>query len=557
VGTNRSRPFDNIVCIGLDGATFDVIDGMIDRGRLPHLGKLLSTGVRASLDSTVPPLSAPAWVSFMTGQNPGRHGVFHFRAMERGKLGAGLIGSWAVQGKTIFDHASRAGLKVVAFGVPMTYPPWPLHGTVVSGFPTPDPRVTYSEPGDVGARIGPLLKLSAAGQLTAGIETQVENLDYYQQRCTENVVELLNQERPHLLCYVNSVTDWMAHKFWRYSDPSAPGFEPYAVEGGSLVEHFYEQADASVGEVLAAAEGNTLVVVLSDHGMGPRSTMRFSTNAWLEDMGLLARPLGEQARAVVPEVFEALRERIPNKTALKQWLWAKAPVLRSLMQRSAGALPNYGGPIDWARTRAYRVGVHNLVEGVNVNLQGREPQGSVSEDDYEDVRTAVLRAARELIETGNEGDVFEGAYRREELFWGEYAHLAPDIVLVLKPTYEFAPGTSRQVISEVSPHRLKRSSANHRSDGILIMAGTGVHQGLVLDDVSLLDVPTTILWALGVELPKDVDGRVLMEAFERDLIESHPPKWTAELRENSANGGVYTQEEARQMEAHLRDLGYL
>src|SRR5918911_5639420 len=155
-----SRPFDKVICIGLDGATFDVIDPLVRRGRLPTLSGLLSAGTRAELRSTVPALSAPAWVSFMTGMNPGRHGVFHFRTMTRGALGSDLVGSWMYRGRKIFDEASRGGLRVSAFRVPMTYPPWPVNGVMVSGFPTPDPQTNFTYPETLGPRIGPLLRLT-------------------------------------------------------------------------------------------------------------------------------------------------------------------------------------------------------------------------------------------------------------------------------------------------------------------------------------------------------------------------------------------------------------
>jgi predicted AlkP superfamily phosphohydrolase/phosphomutase len=551
-----ARPFRKVICVGLDGATFDVIDPLVERGEVPCLSKLLGTGVRARLFSTVPPLSAPAWVSFMTGLNPGRHGVFHFRAMERGSLGAGLVGSWAYRGRTIFDHACRAGLSVVAFGVPMTYPAWPVNGVMVSGFPTPDPRMTYSEPPEIGERIGSLTKLGPGAAMVAGVDAQVDNFDFHERRASEAVVELLADQDPDLLCYVDSVTDWMAHKFWRYSDPTAPGYEPLTTASGTLVEHFYEQADRSLADILEVAPEDALTIVLSDHGMGRRSTRRFSTNAWLAELGLLARPAQGGVRAIVLAALERLRDRLPNKTALKQLLWKKAPSLRALLRRSAGALPNYAGPIDWSRTSAYRVGMHDLVEGVNVNLAGREAHGCVAADDYEPLRDRIIAEAVALVDPATGSKVVEAAHRREDLYSGEHAHLAPDVVLITNPEYEFGPGTATCVFTTVVPSRLRRSSANHRPDGILVMSGPGVREGVKLGDVSLLDVPPTILWALGLEVPEEMDGRVLTEAFDDDLLARHPVTRGA-AQSDGAWVGVYSPEEAKQLEAHLEDLGYL
>ncbi len=282
-----------MVCVGLDGATFDVIDPMVAAGRLPTLAKLLSNGTRAALRSVVPPLSAPAWVSFMTGTNPGQHGVYHFRTLERDGIGSTLVGSWAYKGTTIFDRASAAGRRTLAFRVPMTYPAWPINGAMIAGFPTPDPRTTYSEPAEVGQRIGPLVEMNAMKSMVSSVKDQAANFDFYLQRSTDAIVELLGETDYDFFCYVNSVTDWIAHKFWRFSDVEAPAYEPYPVDGGgTLLESFYEKVDDSLGRILDAAPDDALVLILSDHGTGRRSTARFDTAAWLSELGLFAAPAG-------------------------------------------------------------------------------------------------------------------------------------------------------------------------------------------------------------------------------------------------------------------------
>ncbi|MGH8884936.1 MAG: alkaline phosphatase family protein [Egibacteraceae bacterium] len=545
-----SRPFPKVVCIGLDGATFDVIDPLIAQGRLPTLAKLISSGVRARLASVVPPLSAPAWTSFMTGVNPGQHGVFHFRAMEESGVGERMVGSWAYRGRTIFDYASAAGLRVVSFRVPMTYPAWSVNGVMVSGFPTPDPRTTFSEPPEVGRRIGPLLKLSPARSMVASVEAQAENFSYYLERSTAALVQLLEAGDVELFCYVNSITDWVAHKFWRYSDPGAPGYEPYAYEGGTLVESFYEKSDASLGAILDAAPDDALVIILSDHGTGRRSELRFDTSAWLSDLGLLARAPRRQGRKAASLIVEWIKDVAPKK----YWLWRHAP---TAVRRTVGALGAQGDTVDWAASRAYRVRVDHHVEGVNVNLAGRGPHGWVPEAEFEAIRDQVVEAARELVDPATGAKVVEGAYRREELYRGDHAHLAPDVVLILNPTYEFGPSTDQRAFSRVAESRLRRSSATHRPDGILTITGPGTREGVDLGHASLLDVPATIMWALGMDVPQDMDGRVLTEAFDDSVTASHAVRRGAgRLQEAEAAGG-YSAEEEEQLAAHLEELGYL
>jgi predicted AlkP superfamily phosphohydrolase/phosphomutase len=544
-----SPPFRKVVCIGLDGATFDVIDPLVAQGRLPTLSKLLNNGVRARLMSVVPPLSAPAWVSFMTGTNPGRHGVFHFRAMEEGKLGTDLVGSWAYRGRTIFDLASRAGLSVAAFRVPLTYPPWPLNGVMVSGFPTPEPLRTYSEPPEVGARIGPLLQLSGMRSMIADFDDQVDNFNFYLDRSTEALVELMSGGDFDLFCYVNSITDWIAHKFWRHSDPSAPGYEQRRIHDATPLEYFYERTDASLGALLEAAPQDALIAVLSDHGTGPRSPRRFNTNAWLAEEGLLVRAEGQQMRRLASKGLEWAKDVVPKK----YWLWRHSP---EVLRRSAGALRAYGGAVQWERSKTYGVRVDHHVDGVNVNLAGREPHGIVPERDYEAVRDEVIATARTVVDPTTGARVLEGAYRREELYDGEHSKLAPDVVLIADPAYEFGIGAERRVFSTVSVGRLGRSSATHRPDGILCLTGKGVRAGSDLGRAGLLDVPATLLWSLGLDVPETFDGRVLTDAFEDEVARAHPVT-RVQAGHDDGDVGAYSAEEEEQLASHLQDLGYL
>lgn len=541
-----SAPFRKVVCVGLDGATFDVIDPMVERGKLPTLGRLLASGTRANLASTVPPLSAPAWVSFMTGMNPGRHGIFHFRSMESGALGASLVGSWTYRGRTIFDQASSAGLKVTSFRVPMTYPPWPVNGLMVSGFPTPDPKTNFSEPPEKGPELGSLFKHGVARGLAPSVEDQIANFTYYLDRSTEALVDNLKNSDVDLFCYVNSVTDWIAHKFWRFSDPTAPGYEPFG--DGNLLEQFYEKTDASLGAILDAA-ADALVIVLSDHGTGKRTLARVNTGAWLKGLGLLMPASRAQGRDLASKAVQLAKDVLPKK----YWIWRHTP---GAIRKGVGNLMAEAESYDHVRSEAFPVPIDHHVEGVNVNLAGRQEEGMVPESEYEAMRDRIIAAAMDLKDPKTGEPVLEGAHRREDIYEGEHVGLAPDVILLLKPVYEFGASPGGAVFGDVSVNRVKRSSATHRPDGILVMAGPNVTAGRDLGRADLIDVPATILWALGLEVPSDVDGRVLVECFDQALVKAHPVR-RSNSGETSGPTGAYSAEEEEQLAAHLSDLGYI
>ena len=151
--------------LGLDGVTFDVVDPLIARGAMPTLAGLATRGVRARLRSTCPPVSAPAWVTFLTGKHPGKHGVFNFQNLDARRYSGfseRLVNSSYFRGGTRLDHLGRlGGIRSLAYRIPMTYPAWEIPGGgVVSGPPLPDRRRTYAAPSSVEADLGPASPLS-------------------------------------------------------------------------------------------------------------------------------------------------------------------------------------------------------------------------------------------------------------------------------------------------------------------------------------------------------------------------------------------------------------
>jgi hypothetical protein len=160
------------------------------------------------------------------------------------------------------------------------------------------------------------------------------------------------------------------------------------------------------------------------------------------------------------------------------------------------------------------------------------------------VRDAVLRAA--AVEPR-----LVGAHRREDVYRGPHAEVAPDVILELDPSYEFGAGTT------APEGRLRRSSATHRQDGILLLAGPGVREGVDLGHASLLDAPATLMWALGLDVPGVMDGRVLTDAIAPELLATHPVRIGDDSLTTTGTDAVYTDDEEAGMAAHLEELGYL
>lgn len=546
--------------IGLDGATFDLIDPLLAAGQLPHLAQLMAEGTWGRLRSVLPPNSAPAWAAFLTGKNPGRTGILNFRILDlRSYSGYAnrFASSAAFAGQTFLDALSRQGRGVLAYRVPMTYPVWPVQGVMVAGYPTPDRRRAYTFPPELGDELTPIALHSHDEILTAGVAEERRNADFEIKSTGETMTRFLQAGEQDLYVCVSGITDGYQHKFWKYIDPQHPLYDP--VEGaryGDIIAEAYRKLDGLVGRLVAQVGPDWLVMILSDHGGGPRPAKALNLNAWLQQQGWLraqagnARPLRQTARHLV----DWARFNLP----FLDWANRHLPerVRAGISEIKSGA-----GLIDWGKTRAFRVPLQYPAEGIEINLRGRQPQGIVERGaEYEAVRSAILEALRELADPEDGRPLVREAYRREEAYSGPFLEEMPDIVLLTDPAYDGGAGVDR-LITEVPLSFLARRSGDHLMEGVLILRGEGlVRRGQRVEGATITDLAPTILYALGCPIPRDMDGRVLTEALEPDLLARRPVVYGEPLGAGSGEataGHAYSDEDEAGIRKALEGLGYI
>src|SRR5829696_3348686 len=114
-----------VFVLGLDGATWDVLGPLAERGELPNLSRLMQRGASGTLASVFPPLSPVAWTAVMTGKNSGKHGIFEFLEHGHDPLRGRVNSSRAIDAKLLWEIAAQHGKKTVAGGVPLSYPARP------------------------------------------------------------------------------------------------------------------------------------------------------------------------------------------------------------------------------------------------------------------------------------------------------------------------------------------------------------------------------------------------------------------------------------------------
>ena len=391
---------NKIVIIGLDGVPLELIQRWAASGHLPTLQRLMSTGVVGSLRSTVPPTSGPSWSSFMTGMNPGKTGIYDFLYRREGTYQFPPVNASLRGGTTLWRYLSDAGYRVGVLNIPMSYPVEPVNGYMISGWMTPYQATDYTYPSELMEE----LEREIGNYRIYPTETFSENRKESFLRATYDLLEMLTRTAIYLartrpsdvFMTVFFDTDRVLHQLWHYLDPDHP-WRSDREDREWVVRDYFHQLDESIAAVLNAAQAdeNTLVIVLSDHGMG-RAQNFIVLNNWLLEVGLL-------------------RLRNDLRTGLKEFMFRQGFTLRNVHQvldrlglaRQAEYVAGYFVDhllkmmflsfldVDWRNSKAYSFGRH--LGSIYVNLKGREPQGIVEPGaEYEAVRDEIERLAQEF-----------------------------------------------------------------------------------------------------------------------------------------------------------------
>lgn len=542
--------------IGLDGASWDIMDPLLANGELPNLARLLAGGVRATLRSTVPPLTAVAWPSCYMGKNPGRHGLFAFRSIDVSSYEA--VGDWIsaqpIVGQTMFDYLGALGLPVYSYLAPITYPVWPINGVMVAGYPTPDLSKVYSYPAELAQQVPPMLDSNV--DLWESSPDEVLPVCFAAaERWADTVERLVAEDRYHFYMVVENLTDYLVHRFWKLRDPSFPTYDPVlAARFGDVIAECYRVIDAAIGRMMSHVPNNWVVAVVSDHGGGRGPTKWFHANSWLRQQELL-QPCRASGAKAARGSLKLVRSMVRGR-ALKGLLLRLLP---GIGKKRLASLTATASAIDFQMTRAYAVDIYQVVGGIAINLRGRQQFGMVEPGaEYERLRDRVLSGLLDLRDPSTGQFIVQGAWRREELYQGPFAERAPDVLYLLNPDYRCGRRQD-QMVTEIDTTTLQNMSGSHRMEGVLALHSPGVFcPQSVLENAQIIDFLPTLFHGMGLPVPADVDGEVLAPAFLPDYLAAHPVRTGAPLGQGQlVAAGVYDQGEEEGIKSSLRGFGYV
>jgi len=357
--------------------------------------------------------------------------------------------------------------------------------------------------------------------------------------------------------------DAAQHALWKFSDPTHPRYNPHSeVETaagqryGNLLLALYQKADAILARLWEQTGPDDVLLVMSDHGFGPlHGTVNL--NNFLLQRGFLHLKRDVATRlcyalfrhGITPSAAYALLVKLGlQDVVVKVSKRARNAIVGRFLSFSA---------VDWSRTQAYAMG---HVGQVFINLRGREPHGCVPPKEYEAVRQRVADALRELEHPQFGRPLVDEIIFKEQVYQGPYAERGPDLLPIMDGfryiAFPLFASNAQLVTAQV-----RGDSGCHRLHGILLAHGPAVQQGIELDGAQIIDLAPTILYRMGLPVPNDMDGRVLMEMFEPAFVRATPLQQAeAEAGEPMAHRRPEHEllpEERAEIEARLRSLGYL
>lgn len=545
-----------LLVIGIDGGTWQVLGPLADMGEMPNLARLRRQGAWADLLSTTPPFTAPAWASFATGVNPGRHGVLNF-IHKASEPAASLrnkgqpVNSSHIQAPTIWQYLHEAGKRIATINVPLSYPLSPVGELAISGMLTPPQAAQWTHPPALAAELADYIidldfgrpgKALDPAELPAPVDmlTQIMHMT---ERRGYHALRLLQQGPWDVFTVIFTGTDRIFHHFWHYVDPSpAAAQQPLLQFLAAHIRQYFHLLDSIIGGMVRAVGSQGHVLMLSDHGFGPAARHWCHLNNWLLELGYLTlRNSGKGS------MLQRLKRQTP---------WLRDIARRILPQEARESLRQHGhlaDAIDWPTTQAWVEPLYNNVAGVFLHRQGRHAQGPVTEADAPSLLARLQTDASKLRIPGTRRPLVQAVYTRDELYHGPHTARFPDLILILDPDYAAVPTLGSSLLTPAGP--LLRSG-DHRPEGIFLAAGPDVRGGPLAQPPSILDIAPTFLYLADAPLPDDLDGHLISDIWQEGVLAARPPRYRSPLPVPS-QASALSQDEMAAVEDRLRGLGYL
>ena len=434
------------------------------RKDLPNLSKLMDEGAWGRMESTLPPITVPAWTAMMTSKDPGQLGFYGFRNRKSYDYEELYFANGAyVREKTVWQILSRNRMSSVVLGVPQSYPPKPINGIVVGCFLTPDKNSVYTYPEEIAKEIDSIAEgdyiIDVKDFRTDDKSKLLEQIYVMTRRRFAVVSNWVKSKDWDFFMFVEMGVDRIHHGFWRYHDVNHRLYEK-GHEFEFAIRDYYIYLDREIGKVLEILPPDTMILVVSDHGA---QTM--------------------DGAVCVNEFFRR-----------EGYLKLKEEPKKQQKLKTSG--------IDWSGTKCWGEG--GYYSRIFMNVEGREPQGIIPKADYEKVRDEIKKKLEELgDENGN--PIGTKVFKPEEVY-REVKNIAPDLIVYFGNLGWRSAGSVGGGSVHTHENDTGPDDANHARFGLFMMKGDRVKPGK-RDGVKIYDIAPTILDHFGIPEEKGMIGR--------------------------------------------------
>jgi len=448
-----------VLIVGLDSAPAEIVFDR--RTEFPVLNRLIEGGFHGTMRSSDPPITIPAWMVMSTGKDAGRLGLYGFRH----RTGPSYDKMWiataqSIHEPAIWDILGLQGGQSVLVSVPPSYPPLPVPGQRIGCFITPGPDKDYTYPkelkAELEAKFGPYIF-----DVPFRTEDREEILREIHQMTEKRfeVLHYLMRTKPwNLFMFVEIGVDRVQHAFWKYHDRTHHLYEPGNKFETAIID-YYKFVDQKIGALLEEAGDDTVVLVISDHG-AKRMKGAFCVNEWLIAQGDL--------------------------------------VLKDVPKRGASIEKT---PVDWSKTKAWGWG--GYYARIFLNVEGREPQGIIKSEDYEQEREALAERLRAI--RGPAGEPWATQIIKPNEYYADVRGDYPDLMVYFDDLYWRSAGTLGWGTMYLNENDTGPDDAVHAQHGVYILYDPRA-KASVRKDIDITDVAPTVLRAFELPIPSDMKG---------------------------------------------------
>ena len=526
-----------LIAIGIDGAPWELVDRFIASGSLPNIQRLIETGASGDLVSTIPPVTAPAWKCYSTGKNPGKLGAFWWTKVNFAERRISFTSAVDFRSRDYWDYISDAGEFCVQINMPMTYPPpTEFHGIFVSGVPALE-NDAYTYPEELKEEL--LQKYDWRITHESEYEVNPDKFIASVSQLIDKRFDLAEEyiERAAFMHITIFFIDDVQHFTWAQMK-SGTG------KHADAIERLWSQIDDRIGRLRKMAGPDHHMVIFSDHGFTDLKGALY-INEWLGPELIKKKPVVKMGVKSTTEKALSLADRAHLIPVLRRMVPAgrRKRFQESRRSEELGRREFF----VWDETKVY-----GSSEGpVYIN---RVLVPDEKEDD--ELRRRLVNEIEALVHPDTGEPAIEKVYTKEEAYHGPYMEGAPDLIVLPSLGYEIAANVSDEGRVWATPETFHNQwTGIHRMEGILIINGPAVKEGVRLEGADIYDVAPTILAIKDIPIPDDMDGRVLVEAMVDPSRYEDVERVAAQVGHEVEH--KFTEEEEAALQDRLRSLGYM